>query len=742
MTLILSILFLFTSTNQNIQFQDSNTGQAIEGVLVLQENGKSLISDASGWIKLNSDSDSLSITVFAYGYKSESMKLAISSESIIIQLKRLEFIGPDIIVNDKTRQPGEYRISNRSVEELPTFLGQKDVIKNLQRLPSVTTGLEGSTDYFVKGGNRGQNLLLFHDIPLQKFFHAGGLLSTISTEAIGNARFYASHVPAELGNAVSSVLELSAKEATEPSLTLETGLLTAGAFYESEFLMIGTRTSTLNNYLKILDVNDTYNFPETQFQDGLLQFRWGKPTNRWYVTSIFTTDRESSSSIFTSETEQFTVRSSNENRFAWQQGGVSLSNRYTLPKWVIKSGLAATTLQQQTNWEIITETSSKLSQDYEVRNYRNRLFLYSGFYHNNINFGAVIETASYDFEGEFIENGESRIRKDNNSVETIQFFTSWNSKFGDGWKVNVGIRPIWLSSLSSIPDIQPRANLQRSLNDQTQFFIGFAQLIQDYHYVPSPGFAGQNDLLFAPSELLPVERSKTFYVGWNQQFIKFDASINSEIYFRQFDNLISLRPGTSLLSPFEGLEDVLITGNGQSFGLSLAGEGSINKLEWTTTINLSKTVREFDELNFGESHPSKFDRPVVWQVDLRYALSKRWVINSAFSLSSSHLITIPEGRQAGVFFPPEPQYGIRQQYQIVSSVNNFRLPVYHRLDVGASYTVTGKTDYTLSIGVFNVYNRFNPQDYRYFGLTSQDVSRFTAVYLFPFTPYVTLSWKI
>lgn len=742
MAILLSILFLFTSINQTIQFQDALTGQALEGVLVIQEDGELLLSDASGWVKITTEEDSLSFTAFAYGYKNEYFKRAVTSEPIIIQLERLEFIGPDIIVTNQTRDPGEYQISNRSMEELPTFLGQKDVVKNLQRLPTVTTGLEGSTDYYVKGGNRGQNLLLYHDIPLLKFFHAGGLLSTISTGAIGNARFYSSHVPAELGNAVSSVLELSARETTQPSTSIEAGLLTAGAFYENKSLMIGARTSTLNNYLKILDVNDTYNFPETQFQDGLLQLRWGKPTNRWYITGIFITDRESSGTVFTSETEQFTVRASTENLFTWQQDGISLSNRYTMPKWVIKSGLVLTTLQQQTKWEIITETSSVLKQDYEVRNYRNRLFLYSGFYHKNVNFGVVFETASFNFEGEFKESGVSRTREDNSLVQTIQMFSSWNSEFMEGWKVNVGIRPIWISSLSTIPDLQPRANLQLSFNDHTQFFIGFARLIQDYHYVPSPGFVGQNDLLFAPSELLPVERSETLYLGWNQSLSKLNTSINTEVYFRKFDNLVGLRPGTSLLSPFEDLGDVLITGTGESYGLSVAAEGSLNKLEWTTNINLSKTTRQFDEINFGETHPSKFDRPIVWQMDLRYALSNRWVLNSAFSLSSSHLITIPEGRQVGVIFPPEPQFGIRNEYLIISSVNNYRLPTYHRLDIGASYTVSRKTDYTLSFGVFNVYNRFNPQDYRYFAQISQDVNRFTAVYLFPFTPYVTLSWKI
>ena len=54
----------------------------------------------------------------------------------------------------------------QTLQALPSFLGEKDVIKTLQLLPGVAAGTEGVAGMYVRGGNLDENLYLVDGNPL------------------------------------------------------------------------------------------------------------------------------------------------------------------------------------------------------------------------------------------------------------------------------------------------------------------------------------------------------------------------------------------------------------------------------------------------------------------------------------------------------------------------------------------------------------------------------------------------
>jgi ferric enterobactin receptor len=77
----------------------------------------------------------------------------------------------------------------------------------------------------------------------------------------------------------------------------------------------------------------------------------------------------------------------------------------------------------------------------------------------------------------------------------------------------------------------------------------------------------------------------------------------------------------------------------------------------------------------------------------------------------------------------------------VSDKNSLRLPDYHRLDVAVSYNWSGeKTECTLSLSVFNVYNRKNVW-YKKFEINEDEVTVTNVNYL-GITPNLSFSIRL
>ena len=51
----------------------------------------------------------------------------------------------------------------KQLKDVPSLMGEKDIIKAIQLLPGVQNGTEGSNGLFVRGGGADQNLILMDE---------------------------------------------------------------------------------------------------------------------------------------------------------------------------------------------------------------------------------------------------------------------------------------------------------------------------------------------------------------------------------------------------------------------------------------------------------------------------------------------------------------------------------------------------------------------------------------------------
>lgn len=119
-----------------------------------------------------------------------------------------------VVVGERsgTREAGTRIVKVRDFKNMVAATGEADVIKYIQTLPGVSTGGEGSSAFYVRGGNLGSNLLTLDGVPLYGSSHLLGFTSVYSPDIISDAVFQVGGFTSEEGNLTASHIKLTSCE--------------------------------------------------------------------------------------------------------------------------------------------------------------------------------------------------------------------------------------------------------------------------------------------------------------------------------------------------------------------------------------------------------------------------------------------------------------------------------------------------------------------------------------------------
>ena len=167
-----------------------------------------------------------------------------------------------------------------------------------------------------------------------------------------------------------------------------------------------------------------------------------------------------------------------------------------------------------------------------------------------------------------------------------------------------------------------------------------------------------------------------------------------ELFYKVMKNQVDFENGADvILSTL--FESDLVFGTGRAYGLELMLRKQTGRLTGWIGYSLSKTQREFAEINNGLPFPVKFDRTHDFAVVLMYKLSPKWTFATNWVYYTGNAITIPYGKY-------EVSGRVIDAY---SPRNAFRMPDYHRLDINFTYTTSGGNTWNFSL--YNAYGRRN-----------------------------------
>lgn len=259
----------------------------VEGVNVSCAT-KSTQTDEKGFFQIQIPANESAVIEFTH--------VSLKKASLKVTLKSKEVYVFNMYMNDQEEQMGEVVINNnkKSVQGILTFEandirfipGANAGIENvLKTLPGVNSNNELSTQYSVRGGTYDENLVYVNDIEVYRpFLIRSGQqegLSFINTDLVQNIDFSAGGFQAKYGDKMSSVLDITYRNATQFGASLEMSFLggslavdavskdkkwsaITGIRYRNNSLLVNSQDTETNYTPVFADIQSNINYKSSE----------------------------------------------------------------------------------------------------------------------------------------------------------------------------------------------------------------------------------------------------------------------------------------------------------------------------------------------------------------------------------------------------------------------------------------------------------------------------------------------
>lgn len=733
--------------------RDAASGESLIGATVFSPTlNAGTTSNTYGFYSLTGTEKDSILLIFNYlGFESQvkkmqfrqNFKLDIALSSVGLELGEV-VISSEKPTDENVQRPqmGVIDIPVRLLRELPAILGETDVLKIIQLLPGVQAGNEGTTGFFVRGGNTDQNLVQLDEATVYNPSHLFGLVSTFNTRALNNVTLVKGGFPANHGGRLSSILDISMKEGNNQKFVTSGGIglvssnLTIEGPLKKEvgsFIVSGRRT-----YLDLLAKPFLKQNAGYHFYDLNAKINWRfSPKDRVYLSFFQGRDRAD----YVNPTGL--------------EFGLGFGNRTATLRWnhlfghklFLNTSLFVNSYFQNYSslknksytqfYTGIEDVSAKAEFQY-FPSARHRILFGGQVAHHNFSSTGKAARVPKDTAIQTININKIKPRQTDEAAVYVNDEWSLTEKFA----LQVGLRaPAYRTEDTTYFRLEPRASLKISVSKDASLKASFTQMNQFLHLVSGSTAALPTDLWVPSSRITKPQRSEQIAVGWFQNFNENRLEASVEAYFKTMQNQVLFGEGTQLLEQ-SNFDDVLVFGKGESYGIEFFVKKNFGKLNGWVSYTLSKTTQQFDAVNLGRAFPFKYDRRHNLAVVGSYQLSKKWTVAADFVFYSGSAFTLPAGR----FVQATGGSLYSGHYWDYTDYNNYRLRPYHRLDVAATRRKTARIfgkrmETELVFSLYNVYSRKN-QYFVYTDLnikTNQPVAR--QVSLLPIIPGFSWNFK-
>ncbi|MBX7241743.1 MAG: TonB-dependent receptor [Bacteroidia bacterium] len=717
--LILLALTGFTQKNVTLSgyVKDAKTGESLLGATVaLPELESGTYTNGYGFYSLTvRETDSL-VVIFSYlGYADKYLKVAMRSDVSLDIKMEIADVSTDavVITENKARQNvekptmGVIEMSIEQVEMLPYIGGEKDLLKALQLLPGVQGGSEASANFYVRGGQGDQNLILLDEALVYNPFHLGGYMSTFNTDGIRNVTLYKGSFPAQYGGRLSSILDISMKEGNNQKWAAEGGIgsvtsriLVEGPIIKEKMsLMVSARRTYLDLLIRpfLPKGTDVGYF----FHDLNGKWNWNiSKKDRVYLSGYYGRDKLYTNLFTPTDTTKFGVYWGNKTMTArWNHlyndklfsnttfvyNDYLYNNDFTLQGFSIRlmSG--------------IKDINGKIDFDY-FPNLRHKIkfganYTYHTFTPSSVKFKtSAIDSLDFtNIQQKFVH--ESAVYINDEYI------------FNEKLNMNLGFRaPFFVYKKTQYFGLEPRFTLNYILDKNTSIKGSYTMMKQFVTQISSSSISLPFDLWVPATDTVKPQTAHQGAIGLFKNFFEDKYEASFEAYYKYMTNQVDYKEGTNFFfnSNYQG---ALVFGNGWSYG----GEFYLRKRSGRFTGWLSYTLawsrRQFDDLNDGKPFAFKYDRRHNLSLVAIYNFNKRWSFSSVFVYQTGSALTLPEGR---LFVPVYGWTNNYSWYNDYTEKNGYRLKAYNRLDIGLRYKAGKKLRSEIHIDIYNVYNRRNP----------------------------------
>lgn len=732
--------------------KDAVTKEALIGATILNVKTKTgTTTNTYGYFTLTlPPADTVQLLVSYQGYGLQTRKIA-SRENVQLELLLSPAAGTlnEVVVvagrnNNNVQKPqvGVIDVPVTAIKNLPVLMGERDILKIIQLLPGVQGGQEGTTGFYVRGGNLDQNLVQLDEATVYNPNHLFGLFSTFNVNAVNHVQLIKGGFPAEYGGRLSSILNITMKEGNKQHYQTEggIGLLTSNLSFQGPIqkakssFIVSLRRSHINLLLKPLTSKTTsYKFYDV---NAKMNYEAGKKDHLFF--SFF---KGSDNAAYTAA-NSLNYGTDFGNTTATLRWNHLLGSKVFSNTSLIFNDYHLSLATTQNNYYEVLYTAIKdinLKSDFTFTpNSRHRIKAGFSYLAHKLYPAAVSERVPR--RGNKISINRDSIA--NRPSNEFALYASDEYDINKTVSLNYGLRlPVFHAEGTTYTFIEPRVTAKVSLNPTTSLKTSYTRMNQFLHSVPNSTASLPTDIWVSSNGLIKPQKSTQVSLGLFKNFGNNAFEASAEIYYKTMGNQVLFKEGSQILLK-SNVDSLLTFGKGTSYGLELFVKKSFGRLTGWGSYTLSKTTQQFAALNYGNPFPASFDRRHNLSLAGSYEGSDHWTFSADFVFYTGRAFTLPAGR---ITVPVNGSLYDGVYYDFTTR-NNARFRNYHRLDISVSHKKTARffgkpveTEWVFS--AYNVYSRLNA--YFVYLTTNADTKQPEArqISLLPIVPSVSFNFK-
>lgn len=764
--LICQIAFAQEKYTLSGYIRDAQSGEELIGANLINkaQTTQGIVSNVYGFYSITLPKGNYEFIVSYIGYQSKNIQVTLDKNISLNILLSQGIEMEEVIVTSKKEDKnisstdmGTVELKQEEIKKIPALMGEVDILKVIQLLPGVMSAGEGNSGFYVRGGGSEQNLILLDEATVYNSGHLFGFFSVFNNDAIKNTTLIKGGMPAQYGGRLSSVLDLTMKDGNDKTFNAEGGigaissrLTLQGPIIKEKcsFIISGRRTYAFDLAQPALNKS---NFAGTNYYfydlNAKINYRISEK-DRIFISGYFGRDVFK----FASARQNFALK------IPW--GNSTLTARWN---HVFSNKLFSNTsfIYQDYNFSFkgeqddfyfklfsgVKDINGKLDFDYFLNEKNTFKFGANYIYHRfqpNIgsgNFGGTeikpTDSTRFAHEAAIYLQDEMKLNKTisiNGGVRVSLFSQMGPYQYLSG---NDTIQYNKGAHVKTYFGVEPRLNLTFKLNKISSIKAGLTRNNQYMHLVSQSNSTLPTDLWIPSSLKLKPQIGWQYALGYFRNFAENNYETSVEIYYKDLKNQVDYSE-YFVQDIALNYENAFVFGKGKAYGIEFFIKKSLGDLNGWIGYTLSRSERTFDDIK-GKTFVTKFDRTHDLKIVVNYTLNKKWEFGTTFVYGTGNSTTLPISYGI-IGFNIFNEYGLRNWY---------RLPAYHRLDIGATLhfekKLWNKIKHELVFSVYNVYNRKNPY-FLYFdveGSLQQSETKIKAIQvsLFPIIPSVTWNFK-
>lgn len=786
LTVVLSVVLALPLFAQQFtisgRVKDAANGETLLGATVLVEGGGGAITNEYGFYSTSAEAGTYKVTYKYLGYDDVVKTVVLDdNKTVNVELgEKANEIGVAVVSAKalakkvENKQISVVKLETAKIKEIPVIFGEVDILKTITLLPGIQSAGEGNSGFNVRGGSQDQNLILLDEATVYNASHLLGFFSVFNGDAVKDLEVYKGGIPAKYGGRLSSIVDIKMRDGNAKKFaaiggigTISSRLTLEGPIVKDKSsFMIAGRRSYADIFLPLAP-DESIQDSKLFFYDLNLKANYElSDKDRLYVSGYFGRDVLGLSELFS---------------LNWGNATATLRwNHLVNEKMFVNTSLVYSDFNY--GFDIKFAENANFGLDQAI----NDVYIKSDWTNfvsqkSKLNFGTQVTYHRFN-PGLFAANNEeSRVIFDDTQLEKRKALeTGWymDHEYKHSTRLNMryGLRFSTFSNIGgteytytknpetyepiselTIADtfatgeiyntymgLEPRASISYNLTTTMALKGSYNRTFQYIQQATNTASAFPTDQWFSVNQNIKPQRADQVAVGL---FKNFDIGLetSAEIYYKWMDNQIDYRDNAQIAFN-EQLDGELLTGEGWAYGAEFYVAKTEGKSSGFISYTWAKTMRQIEGISGGNPYVANFDRRHNLSVVFTQKFSKRLLATASFVFASGQPLTTPVSKY---------YYDGEWNSNYADVRNNYRIPAYHRADIGVTLKGKEKPNKRFksnwNFSIYNLYNRENPYALYFREIRDSDLEKFpnaqvgnTAAFqttLFKIIPAVTWNFE-